>query len=241
MDVIMESVAETRDRLNRIWETGSGEGAASPKGSSRKCPHGRLYQKCDLCERDRKIECLDRLCRRQSAILTGIAVALRGEPEESVAWSHHDLAERVQTAVDELEVLREERTAQAERLVELEAQADRQVELETERSFPVETVAWGQGTRPNTGYIPNSQAQLLVLAERLERFRARVWSVANTRTGHRRSATTNATLDPESSVVAMRAEQRRPRSVPMGQLGSANPEVLAPTMGLFKVSPPVEP
>ena len=197
MDLIMESVAETRDRLNRIRDTGSAESNPSPKPSSRKCPHGRLYVKCELCNRDRKIESLDRLCRRQSAILTGVAVALRGEPEDMTVWSHHDLAERVRTSIEELESLREAFRVQAETLAELEAQrrADEQVrknvdeealvltEDATERSGPIDAGPWEEHGRPQTSYLPTSQAQLVALAERLERFRARVRSVANTRTG----------------------------------------------------------
>ena len=193
----MESVAETRDRLNRIRDTGSADANPNPKPPSRKCPHGRLYQKCELCDRDRKIESLDRLCRRQSVILTGVAVALRGEPEDMTAWSHHDLAERVQATIEELERLREAFQDQAERLAELEVQrcADEQVrentdggalvltEDATERSGPIDAVSWEEQGRQRTAYVPTSQAQLVVLAERLERFRARVRSVANTRTG----------------------------------------------------------
>jgi len=115
MDVIMDSAAVTRERLDRIRETGIPEKLTSfsrkSKTYSRKCQHGYAALKCELCDRERKIEVLDRLCHRQSELLTGIALALRGEPDEGNAWSHHDLVERTQDLVDEVEVLRRTRTA----------------------------------------------------------------------------------------------------------------------------------
>ena len=112
MALIMDSAAHTRDRLDRIRDTEGREKPAilSRKGKAytRRCQHGRPSLKCELCERDRKIEVLDRLCHRQSEILTGIAVALRGEPDESTAWSHHDLVERAQDVMREIAELRRE-------------------------------------------------------------------------------------------------------------------------------------
>lgn len=108
MDVIMDSVAETRDRLNRLGQRGDGETGPSSRPTSRRCHHGKLSRNCQLCELERKIESLDRLCSRQSAILTGVAIALRGEPDETSAWSHHDLVERVRAVMDESKDLRGE-------------------------------------------------------------------------------------------------------------------------------------
>jgi hypothetical protein len=171
MAVIMDSVAETRDRLNRLRDTGSCEPATSPKPPSRKCQHGRVARTCEICDRDRKIEGLDRLCRRQSTILTGVAIAIRGEPGEAVSWSHHDLVERVQAAVDELEALREERGALVQRLADL-------------NTASVNT-ANQKETQPKASYLPGTQGQLLALAAHLGKFKARGKSGGIARPGPR--------------------------------------------------------
>jgi hypothetical protein len=106
MDVIMDSVAQTRDRLNRLGKQGDGEVGPNSRPISRRCHHGKLSRNCGLCDRERKIESLDRLCSRQSAILTGVANTLRGDPDETSTWSHHDLVERVQAVIDESRALR---------------------------------------------------------------------------------------------------------------------------------------
>jgi hypothetical protein len=115
MDVIMDSAALTRERLDRIRETGFPGKLTSfsrkSKTYTRKCQHGYAALKCELCDRERKIEVLDRLCHRQSELLAGIATVLRGDPVEGQAWSHHDLVERTQDLVDEVEVLRRTKTA----------------------------------------------------------------------------------------------------------------------------------
>lgn len=195
MDLIMDSVAETRDRLNRLGHKGHGEAGPSSRTISRRCHHGKLSRNCELCDRERKIESLDRLCRRQSSILTGVALAVRGEPEDTFVWSHHDLVEWTQAAMDELEALRVEREAQAERVAaaqsvldelealrgEREAQARRIADLEAqhlaadvdvERAAHMSTIRQKK-TRLIAAHLPRSQSELLVLAAQLGRFKAR--------------------------------------------------------------------
>ena len=48
-----------------------------------------------------EVDYLDALLSRQSAILTGVANALRGDPGPLASHSHHDLAERAAAAVAE--------------------------------------------------------------------------------------------------------------------------------------------
>jgi hypothetical protein len=115
MDVIMDSAALTRERLDHIRETGirvkSTPFSRRGRTYSRKCEHGNAALRCELCERDRRLDDLERLCRRQSGLLNGIAVALRGEPVEGIEWSHHDLVERAEDLVKEVEMLRRTKTA----------------------------------------------------------------------------------------------------------------------------------
>jgi hypothetical protein len=112
MAVIMASAAHTRDRLDRIRDSdGPGKPtllARKGKPTTRRCQHGQLRLKCELCDRDRKIEVLEELCHRQSEILTGVAIALRGEPAQSTVWAHHDLVERAQFVMSEIQDLRDE-------------------------------------------------------------------------------------------------------------------------------------
>jgi len=173
MDVIMDSVAETRDRLNRLVDRSDGEAGTNPRATSRRCQHGKLSRSCELCDRERKIESLDRLCRRQSSILTGVAKAVGGEPEETYAWSHHDLVERVQAVMAEVEALRGEREAQTK--VQAQLLADLQIARQSNapRKRP---------TRPKaSAYLFSSQSQLLELAAQLGIVKARDRSAGNTR------------------------------------------------------------
>ena len=55
---------------------------------------------------DDEVDYLDALLSRQSAILTGVANALRGDPGPLASHSHHDLAERAAALVAELATLR---------------------------------------------------------------------------------------------------------------------------------------
>jgi hypothetical protein len=55
---------------------------------------------------DDEVDYLDALLSRQSAILTGVADALRGDPGPLASHSHHDLAERAAAVVAELDALR---------------------------------------------------------------------------------------------------------------------------------------
>jgi hypothetical protein len=204
MDVIMESVAETRDRLNRLGDRTDGPAGPNSKPASRRCHHGKLSRSCELCDRERKIESLDRLCRRQSTILTGVAIAVRGEPEDAFAWSHHDLAERTQAVVEELEMLRQERDVQARRVAAAEAVLDELEALRGERLTQAELIAaaeaalgelealrqeqlaQAQRASPVAAYVQNGQAQLLVLADQLGRIKERYRSGGTARPVTRR-------------------------------------------------------
>jgi hypothetical protein len=55
---------------------------------------------------DDEVDYLAALLSRQSAILTGVANALRGDPGPLASHSHHDLAERAAAMVAELATLR---------------------------------------------------------------------------------------------------------------------------------------
>ena len=73
----------------------------------------QLYDEWDAaCNKVRELEAEaeinHRLISRQSDLLTGVANALRGEPDELSTHSHHDLPERARAVVGELAELREE-------------------------------------------------------------------------------------------------------------------------------------
>ena len=201
----MESVAETRDRLNRLGDRADSPAGSNSKPASRRCHHGKLSRSCELCDRERKIESLDRLCRRQSTILTGVAIAVRGEPEDTFAWSHHDLAERTQAVVEELEMLRQEREVQAKKVAAAEAVLDELEALRGERLAQAERIAAAEvalgelealrqerlaqaqrAASPVAAYVQNGQAQLLVLADQLGRIKERYRSGGTARPVTRR-------------------------------------------------------
>jgi hypothetical protein len=70
---------------------------------------------------------LHALVARQSAILTGVANALRGPPGPLASHSHHDLAERAATVVRERDTALLERNARVARLTDALEARDRAV------------------------------------------------------------------------------------------------------------------
>jgi hypothetical protein len=65
-----------------------------------RAPH-RLVPMVETAELERAVQDRDELSvltKRQSDLLTGVANALRGEPDELTLWSHHDLPQRAAEA-----------------------------------------------------------------------------------------------------------------------------------------------
>jgi hypothetical protein len=66
---------------------------------------------CHEARHAAELDYLDALLARQSAILTGVANALRGDPGPLASHGHHDLAERAAAMVAEIATLRAETAA----------------------------------------------------------------------------------------------------------------------------------
>ena len=92
---------------------------------------------CYEARRAAEIDRLDALLSRQHAILTGVANALRGNPDPLALHGHHDLAERAAAVVAELARLSREvatlRAAYATDLDGLRAEVRRADEERAER------------------------------------------------------------------------------------------------------------
>jgi len=61
--------------------------------------HRQITHHCPACEAAaRERDALNALCDRQAAILSRVAIALRGPEPPQTRWSHHDLPERAERA-----------------------------------------------------------------------------------------------------------------------------------------------
>lgn len=96
---------------------------------------------CPACEAAaQERDDLHSLCDRQSGILSRVAVALRGPEPPLTRWSHHDLPERAERAIQERDAAYEDARLMQARLQRLiDAEPQRELVTNYKHMYEVET------------------------------------------------------------------------------------------------------